>query len=1547
MAAPICMLDSDAQVYRCQASPIEAETSFCQSEFGDEFSAFIVSDQCSQELSYELMGKEFEEQMIPATAEASCLTYEISKKYNCTMWEYAPAYEFCSENYGDMFLPHVVTKSCSVDLADKQYGFVDSARLVEDLKPQMDEVETIMTMIDRQGYRDSLMSMSSIRPVIGNNFYTSVVKGLLSKLKKISAQLERRSNFKIKFVKGDENIVNFLSYANRYIELAARVHKVYAYVAHRNHKAIKKYRFENLSFLNLRLHQVFALEILSSVNYKVKTIDADLIEFVQSEQDKQIYEYLAISEPQTKTDYAKLIKFLGIRENLVNIWAIDRMSPQNLLGYSRKVCDGFLSFTGSSKTISKIPSVKENKDYDLFYNSYIKMIPRLIETTAAVPLLAADDIKLLKSIYVNVPGVQGIIQKYIENDLSDESVAKHLNEDMELLANAEQQDWLNFAQYHFTTIILPGDKITSKSYIADRIIKTVYTRRVKAITESYLGMYPWISKADQKTIREMITKFYKGKKARYTRALNNKLMKQLRDYGKRKANFQVNLESKIAQTIKVARKHLYVASESVKLDKEIHSNLKPASMEEFMLYFESKMAQSFHDIKLTLDHNKELADELSRFFSTVAKKFNEKYLEQTGLNQMELKGSAGERSKDLWKFLVESAHDIYKNNKFDISGLAAVPDGVKLARDKEKMERSPYTMPIYQDGTVVTVSLDELYKSFQGKIGVTIPHKAKYTRLDFLVGLEPIFDLGSRRKSDAITDGTFGRPRSYLSPKGEIRYENVDSEIDYHAMQRLYNQSINLTNFEIHENRKEKEVLRKQRENMEGSEYESWWGSELYQHYLARWNGSSKSYAEEQRRRRAMKIKTKSEKAKVIKSTQHLFSRVFELLHLQLIDIKKNKPWMNFSLSIKEQKILARNEMSKAFAASPLLRTQLSIKDKVSLYIKLPGRDYGPRKVFITEKRERTLLQQLGLRTFDSKTGDFDKDKARIIVTKAINQAQKHIKGKVDDFCAADFKNYDNDRPFRKAFKAATFLRSTVMSDSTSMPINLAKYKKFDSEIGKEVRTTLEALHDDYLEPTVIVLGTISLVALGIIIIGATGGTAAPGVLAGASALASAALSHLAFNTVFFILIGATTISKINTQFYEVPEQLKFQTSLAHSQIEGGKLVNYDAIKQQADQNRTASYWTIGMLPLDIFFGYTVGSQLKSVVGITGVKNFQKLTGVKLRKFSAPPKSMRLNTNYKDLRSDFGRIGAIYQKLKNTRNNVLARLPRYQMLPNELISSVPLRVGITRKLKELGLHNRPWFMLDDFNVFFKKYSARFTTYERYITAENKSIRMLMLNDGLTAAETLQHGIGKTRMVFRFRSAIKAIREGRFRQWRRDYGAVVDDMKHMQAGLRKEKYKMLETVMKKMKEFKAARAGDEVVVTGGTELADDFIRLFSDQELTLLKEVAKKSRGPMKKLKRVFKQYDLMLKSLRPMSYLYGQPGVEFAATEGRSMSFLDDSLDQTYVFKTDTEDIVRFYEQMLRQNSFSNKGAGKLRQKIEEEVAKLFRLDQNGNRVYL
>lgn len=1500
-AFAICMLPTDALVYGCQAINDSESTRICQQDYGQEYQAYYSSNICTPELAAELLGIDLAD-MQSTVVEASCFTFQTGKRRGCSFWDYEPAYQFCSENYGDKYLPHHVSDNCQVEDANQEFGYISTKKLNNGLAPKLAEVEAIMTMMDREGMRESLAGLVSFQPVVTNEFYSKVMKGLLAKMSDINDILQQRSYQKINL--RDEGAKQFVQAILRYINVVNRIHKVYAYVAHRNHKVIHTYKFENMNFLNLRLARPIALEILAHINLKVKTIDYRTIEIYQSEQNKQMYEYIALSEPKSKVDYAKLVNFLGIRENMTNLWAVDRMSHDNLLDTRVRGCGHFMSLQGVGP-FKHWPAIKENKVYDVFYTDYLAREEKLIEAIKPISLLEPNDISLIEKIYQSNKGISQLVQQY---NSDPKMISNYLAQDFQMINDGIELDWEQFVTHHFRTFVMPGDGILNANNIKEQIFDKAYHRKVESLVHAYSGLYPWISDDDfdqlEKNIREYAEAHIKN---RFEKKIKEALSSPLESYNNPRRLVRENYRQKVKDTYEVAKKYARLGALGVQMDNKSHFNvrLQPSSVDQLMLLFENKLAEDFHDVKLTLEKNEKMAGVLSDFFSKVIEKFNEKYLEQVGYNQFELLGSDEERALALWNALYDTAREYYRKNRFEISEYALVPEATLLARDHNAMARNPYTVQVYRDGTPVTVTIEEFYAAFQEDLNVTIPRSEIIYRTSYLMGIKPLHELGGRNNRDRITDGTFGRPLNYVSLKGSVRFSDADRNLGYQALKRLYLRSMDFTKQEIAENlvlRKEQEV---EREEFEADYYDD---------------------------------------VEVIKESKTLFARVFELFEIPMGSIASGHRDVGFRLKKKDKEYLIKSELSKAYGAAPLLRNEIKTREKKKEWICTGKHCINMKQIVVHNDIERSLIQKIGYHAYSFDRDEVNEVKAKELIRAVISQAEHNVKGKLELFCASDYMNYEDDENFKKMYRASRYIRATLGQESGTSLSNAKKIREFDEAVEKDIRSFWEGFTQDYLEPTVMILGLVTLVAVGVMLSIGSMGTAAPAALTATSAYIGMFLS--ASNYVFLPLIIATTFSRVNTQFIEVPAQLKFQTSLAHSQVDFSKVADYDLIEEKRRQNRVESYWTIGFMPLDLYFGYTVGAQLRSSLGLTGVKAYQKLTGIKLRRFSAPPQSLRGNQSYRALRREHGFIKGTLKAVGQVSRNLRARLPRYQALPESMIKTMPLRMGIARKLKELSLHTKPWVINKEIKAFRDQLQGRLKTYQKYLVEEAKVIEQVQLQGRLKMSELMEHGMKYTRLSFTIKSFFKAIKEGRALEYLGKYGEVMAELKRLQGELIQNNITRLNTLIDKIDEFHRLKGADEALIHGNTQNVDELLRLLTDEEIMLLQKIAKKSKGGLKELKSVFKTHEELLKSLRPYSYLYGHAGVDFARGNSAAVSFLGDDAVHAYTFKSDSEDIVSFYETMLRQNAFDDEVSKLLRRTVEERVSRFFILDQKGARIY-
>lgn len=1522
----VCMTEEDAYLHSCILNSNQAKTQVCQ-EYGSEYKAYYESNECSEELAAEYLGIELAKTPINII-EAACFSFEQGEKLGCQEWNYDPAYNFCNQNYGSEFRAYIPSRTCSIAKADELYGYKNPEVLNEGLEVKLAEAEAIMTMIDREGLQNSLAGFISTRPILGKVFYTPVIKGLISKLEIIRSEIEARSKLRVKIE--SEPIKEFLFSAIRYIRLVGRLNKLYAYSAHKNDIVLGSFHFSELSYLNMKIKKFYGLEILSNISLKVKNLPEDMIEFTQSEQMLQQYEYEAIDEPDTKRDYAKLVSFLGLRENLTNLWAVDKMFDEDLLAEKINRCGPFLSLRSEKthKAIKDFPLIAENLDYDLFYNKYLPETIELLKVKSQEEsLLNITTAKVFyKDIMQRFSPMQQIHSAWDGNQLEN-----IIDESADILVINEDEVWKSFSEYHLKTVVLPGDDIRNPNVIAELLAKTSYQKRRESIELAMVSLNDTMSDDEKYLFRNMINSTLdKNYKAEFVARLKRKIKNEVLVHYSRIQKREEYFEKKIQEALKVVKSSIKSAKFMVEY-KRNHKTLPtylPTNFEELTMLFEHKISTDFQDIKLALDENETLANILAVFFNKISEKFNSEFLVETAPNQFEYKGTDEQRAQRLYDIFFQVAREYYRENNFEITEMAQVPEAVLLAREQEReaMSRNPYTVQVYRDGTPVTVHINDFYAAFQTPLDIEIPRRDILMRVSTL-DLMGVQQRIERENNSFTTDGTFGRPRSYISSRGEIRYQNLSPEIGFDALKRLYLQSLDLTKAEI----KTTSVMNKENERLMQEAQE-----DLYDGLDGEYDGKE-HFLDFSFFGNEVKI-FESENEFEITESRKLFARVFELFKIPMGSIANNYN-QHFTLDREDQKVLADSKVNNVYSMQPILRNEVLSNERF-------GREVINRRRVTNRDVARPVLLKIAHFAYDKRTNQLDEVKASELIIDTYTQAKENIRGLIPKFCQANYMNYQNSESFKEIFRASTYLRQTLMSPNGTTPFNAKRIREFDHAVTEETRTENEK-RSDFLEPLLLKLGLVAIVALGVVISIGSLGTAAPASLAAIGGYLSLFMS-IEFYFSFALVVGFS-YSRINTQFYEVPAQLKFQESIAHSQVGFGKVADYDLIEKKRSENKTAKLFTIGLMPLDLFYGHMVVRQLKANLGHTAVNAAKRLSGVEFRKYTAPPASVRASTNMRELRAELGTIKGTMRGIRNGVSNLRAILPKYQLVPEEFIRTKMLRVAIGNKFKNLGIANNPSAILGELRQYTGKLKERIVNYNQYLLKQKEILDQVRLSNNFSMREVMEHGVQYSKYGYTLRSFGRAIKQGRIFEYASVRGEMLEELNKLQGSLMSQKVEKLESLIDKVMDFKQTKnVGDNI---------DTLLARLTDDEVLALESIAKdklflfevftgRQDGYLRELRDVFKDYQTVTAGLRSTTYLYGHVGDEFKETQIEAMNFLHNDTRGQYIFNSDSEDIVLFYESMIRQNAFSDEASKVLRRDIEERISHLYSLDSAGNRIY-
>ena len=77
-------------------------------------------------------------------------------------------------------------------------------------------------------------------------------------------------------------------------------------------------------------------------------MDNNFVQLMPSEQELVVMEYLVLKQGKRLEDFARLIGFLGLRDVLNNLWALDQLTESNLL-MEENSCGDFFTLKAEKK----------------------------------------------------------------------------------------------------------------------------------------------------------------------------------------------------------------------------------------------------------------------------------------------------------------------------------------------------------------------------------------------------------------------------------------------------------------------------------------------------------------------------------------------------------------------------------------------------------------------------------------------------------------------------------------------------------------------------------------------------------------------------------------------------------------------------------------------------------------------------------------------------------------------------------------------------------------------------------------------------------------------------------------------------------------------------------------------------------------------------------------------------------------------------------------------------------------------------------------------
>ncbi len=734
----VCFNEKRALLKQCSLYPEDGPHNIC-GKINNEFKAYILTDTCKTEEIDQF-------DLVPA----ACLLYETAKENGCHHWDFSPAYNFCGKNYGEKYQPHVISNKCSLELAENEFG-IYSEKNLERLQPKLDYLYSLISLMDRQFLEEDLSEYISLRPIISNDWDHELTQKLMILMKEVNKEITERSYLKLRT---DSLIaIDLVLASHQYMNLLNRVYKLYAFVAHKE-ESFKK-SFNDLNEYNLTVSSKLFHLLLENKTYNGKRVSNNSIEISLTNVDKQNAEYNALKSPHTKEEYAKLISFMGLRENLHNLWGISELKNPELLSRTLPRCEQTLSFQESG-IISKFETIKENNTYEYFYEIYIKNIDILNNVLSQIHFVKDLDRKFLDSLYQKLPEYKAQVDSYIDEYNTKELI---LTEDFEALKEYSYDLWIDSLEKNIKSILIPQDMKKTINEQTQIIMNFVLDTYIEGVLETLQGRYPRVSSATQKEIENMTNTYFSAWKDLQFETLEDITQALFEIQGMQKSVDQ-KIDERVDTIYEELSKNTHLLESwqnSVKGDSSFLLDIR--SSKELLSLLEMRALKNQSSIyKAIID-----GDANTQIIQTLIMSIDAEIKKQYP-NEMELLSSQNDQA--LAKIILQKVKELQKTLSEN-----------DLQKKNKLKNKSIYVFD--KNGTEFHYT--ELYEVFQDSLLISLDKQKSIFRLNQLMGLEQ--DIIDKRidilaSKDKVEDLYF---LSFDITAKELSYYGLKHKVESHS----------------------------------------------------------------------------------------------------------------------------------------------------------------------------------------------------------------------------------------------------------------------------------------------------------------------------------------------------------------------------------------------------------------------------------------------------------------------------------------------------------------------------------------------------------------------------------------------------------------------------------------------------------------------------------------------------------------------------------------------------------------------------------------------
>ncbi len=949
-------------------------------------------------------------------------------------------------------------------------------------------------------------------------------------------------------------------------------------------------------------------ELSTNVRNYYKT---DLVQFFVGMEERYFMEYTTLNDPKTRIEYARLLQFLAVRENLVNTWAINRLRDQG----QRHQLPNLTSCADNSLTL-KMNGNPTNSIYsqdlwrsDKYYNIMPKVFSKVIEAVGDYSLTdASKKLKLFNSevgsIYDYI-AVQMLVNSqspkkirdalYIDLQLFDDDPldmqAEEFLSQLEVedfaseVYSLEQNAWLANAEIFLNSALYIYDNMASDKAayrIANEFFKIRYRAALSGIYKRTVD-FEGISKTDASKGERFISKNILALRKLWVDAVAGKIKSVLNTHFSAANQIALKRDEKFDSIVETLKKGESIRAASVNNSIEegfyqTSAKVHPMAVDNYELFLELFTKElrnyshyqnpQYYGFYETIKKKDSFASSVRSFLNDIKTDFDA----QVSGKEDEL--SPSQKNQYLQSAIKKHVYRYFAKYPYSESSLQSFYSTAFSSAKGKEAEGAPLWMIANNDS--------EQYATFY------IPTSIY---------------LGGEESTDNLLDPSANAFES----------EDFSSQTDSVTQKSIYN----LGEFVAYD------------PNAKGVDYF------------------------------------------IRPSKNVIFYEMFKILGFTESQLrsKSHNRYLSFFTAPSVQNQLTSKQVSAAYTAQPLLKQKMDLSRTVRKRVYYnSGTPYGmgmtSRIETVTERTKVTALELMAIRAFNKDTGAINYAEVKKIIQEALDKANASLmyvsnkgvkKSRIQMYCAIDPNNYHKSNDFKELYDHTETMRQSIIYGEQENEEKSKRLRKLDRGVFKRVHTGQYVIKN-IVEPVVGVLFLIIMVA-------ATAGffgLALPAVIGTAIAVVN---SHI----ITALLFASISMYNLNHTLIEMPERLK-----AREQVVAADLVfnnelylnermafdSYEKIEEAAKQNKTEMMMTIPAAALDFFFVGAIMKQTKLVGGWLAAKNMKKVLDVATKKGGVG--LARKVASWQSYHKKYGKVLGAIKKVKAEIRSVKYKSVRYQ-----------------------------------------------------------------------------------------------------------------------------------------------------------------------------------------------------------------------------------------------------------------------------------------------